>query len=507
MREDYDVAVIGGGINGCGIARDAAGRGLSVLLVEQSDLAGATSSASSKLIHGGLRYLEHYAFRLVHESLTERNVLMNIAPHLITPLRLVLPHLYSMRPAWLIHCGLWLYDLLAGRRAQNSFPRSRKISLRGTSEGLPLQGMDAAVGFEYYDCWTDDARLVIANARDAARLGADVLTHTRCVQAAVKNRRWRLQLQNSSEVAIEVQAKCLINATGPWAAKFLQHVEEDKSSQKPRPGLRLVQGSHIVVPALYEGTHAYLLQNHDGRVIFAIPYEKNYTLIGTTDRDIQGDPKDARVSSEEVEYLQDIIHQYFGVVPHDVSYQFCGVRPLVDGLGGDAQKANRDYVLSLESVNHAPLLNVYGGKLTTYRKLAENAINRLVADGIFAKVKPAWSATRPLPGGDLPDGGVAVIAKRLTQTDARITPVHAERLAGAYGSMAAEIIPANHDDAAQWRCFGENLFAWEVDYLRQNEWAQEADDILWRRSKLGMHFSPQQRQELVGYMQRQAEHA
>lgn len=497
--EEYDLAIVGGGINGCGIARDAAGRGLSTLLVEQSDLASATSSASSKMIHGGLRYLEHYAFRLVRESLQEREILMNLAPHIVSPLRLVIPHVGRMRPTWMIRLGLSLYDYLAGS-TRRTLPRSRKISLKDSPLGAPLKGIDAAIGFEYYDCWVDDARLVILNARDAAQRGAEIRTRTRCVHAAAKDGWWHLQLTNTPS---EVRAKCLINATGPWAAAFLQQISVPKVS---RPSLRLVQGSHIIVPALYEGEHAYLLQNDDGRVIFAIPYEKKFTMIGTTDRDFHGDPKDAFVSDEETEYLQNAIERYFGVIPSEIISRFCGVRPLVAGEGLAAQKANRDYLIELESVCNAPLLNIYGGKLTTYRRLAENALNKIASTKIFPSMKSAWSATSPLPGGDLPETGISGIARTLTENNSRITPAHAERLARAYGSMATDI-PPPETVTNKWRNFGADLFSWEVDYLMREEWAVEADDVLWRRSSLGMCFSPQQREDLADYMQEKIAHA
>ena len=499
MREEYDVAIIGGGINGCGIARDAAGRGLSVLLAEQSDLAAATSSASSKLIHGGLRYLEHYAFRLVRESLCERAILLDIAPHIISPLRFVLPHVRNMRPEWMIHSGLFLYDCLAG--GVRRLPRSRKISLKNSPLGAPLAGIDAAVGFEYYDCHTDDARLVMLNARDAALQGADVCTRTRCVSAVAKNKRWHLQLKKQNDV-MEASAKCLINATGPWALHFLQQI--NAAPARPKALLRLVQGSHIIVPMLYEGDHAYLLQSDDGRIVFTLPYEKKFTLVGTTDRDFDGNPNDATVSDEEVEYLQNIVKHYFGDAPSEITRRFCGVRPLAAGNGVTAEKASRDYLLRLEFISGAPLLNIFGGKLTTYRKLAESAVDKLTT--VFPTMKPAWTASHPLPGGALPGGGMAAVVDSLIKADERITLPHAERLARAYGSVAT-ILPAFVDDDDKWQRFGNDLFAWEVDYLMQYEWAMEVDDILWRRSALGINFLPQQREQLAHYMRGATAHA
>ena len=499
MNEEYDLAIIGGGINGCGIARDAAGRGLSVLLVEQFDLAGATSSASSKLIHGGLRYLEHYAFRLVRESLHEREILLKIAPHIVSPLRFIFPHISRMRSPWMIRLGLLIYDHLARSGTSCSLPSSHKLPLKGTPLGIPLRGMAPVTGFEYYDCWTNDARLVVLNARDAALKGARILTRTQCISATVKDGQWHLRL-STKQGHNEVRARSLVNATGPWAETFLRQITDVPAMpENPRPSLRLVQGSHIVVPALYEGDHAYLLQNDDDRVVFALPYEKKFTLIGTTDCDFHGNPEEATVSDSEVEYLQDVIKRYFGSVPDKVIHRFCGVRPLVADSSTTAQKTNRDYLLKLEHIQKAPLLSIYGGKLTTYRKLAEKAMDQLAAANLFPSIKPAWSATAPLPGGELPENGMAGLIDELTAFDPRITPACAHRLAHTYGSLATSVLPATAD-REEWQCFGDDLYAWEVDYLIRNEWALEVDDILWRRSVLGIHFSSQQRERLAAYI-------
>ena len=488
MRETYDIVVIGGGINGCGIARDAAGRGLSVLLAEQNDLASGTSSASTKLIHGGLRYLERYAFRLVRESLKEREVLRRLAPHLVRPMRFILPHVATMRPTWLIRCGLFLYDHLA---AGTLLP-TQKIDLTTETTGIPLKKSPnkLTVGFEYSDCWADDARLVIVNAQDAARRGGLILPRTRCVTAIVKGAGWEITLQRGND-RFPIGARCLINATGPWANQFLQKIEHPV-----RQPLRLVQGSHLVSKKLYDGEHAYLLQNDDGRVVFTVPYENDWTLIGTTDRDYNGDPAAASVSAEEQDYLQNTVRRFFGETAQ-VVHRFCGVRALVDDGNVIAQKANRDYLLDLDTHRDAPILNIYGGKLTTYRRLAEAAMQKLCGKGkVFADAPSGdWSATSPLPGGDLPTNGVLGLASALTTADSRLTPTHAIRLARAYGTIAASLPPPG-----DWHCLGADLYDWEVGYLMQKEWAETAADVLWRRSTLGLRFDATATARLEQYM-------
>lgn len=498
----FDVAVVGGGINGCGIARDAAGRGLSVALIEQDDLASGTSSASTKMIHGGLRYLEHYAFRLVRESLLEREALMRIAPHITRPLRIILPHVAAMRPAWLIRCGLCLYDNLAFG-ARRTLPKSEKLSLRNTAAGAPLRGTGAtsSIAFAYSDCWVEDARLVILNAIDAAQHGATILPRTRCAAATADGNSWRLTLQSRGGDESEIRARCLVNAAGPWAGIFL------KTIAQPAPmNLRLVQGSHIIARKLYDGEQAYLLQNRDGRVIFVVPYQQRWTLVGTTDRDFVGDPARATVSDAEVDYLRQALRFFFGdaAATGDVAHRFCGVRPLAaSSAGGAAHRASRDYAIRWQS-QPAPLLNIFGGKLTTYRKLAESAVDILcggggkTGSGIFARA-PRWSATAPLPGGDIAADGVAPIAATIARQHRRLSAATAQRLARAYGSIAPTLV-AKDGDEKQWRRFGADLYAWEVDYLMRREWAARADDVLWRRGEFGLAMTADEAAALDDYM-------
>ena len=362
----YDIAIIGGGVNGCGIARDAAGRGLKVLLVEKSDLASGTSSASTKLVHGGLRYLEHYEFKLVRDALAEREVLLSMAPHIIWPLRFVLPHHKALRPAWLIRMGLFLYDHLGGRKI---LPASRSIRLKDVPAGAPLQDTFTNA-FEYSDCWVDDARLVVLNAMDAKARGADIRTRTEAVTARGENGKWIIDLENKTTGKRErVTANVLINAAGPWVDDVLHR----KAGKNGKPRIRLVKGSHIVVPKLFDHDRAYIFQNDDKRIVFAIPYETDYTLIGTTDVDYQGDPGNVKIDAEEIEYLCKLASSYFkqGISPQSVVWTYSGVRPLMDDGATAAQEATRDYVLELDDTLGAPLLNIFGGKITTYRRLAE----------------------------------------------------------------------------------------------------------------------------------------
>lgn len=517
VKTDYDLAVVGGGINGCGIARDAAGRGLSVLLVEQGDLAGGTSSASTKLIHGGLRYLEHFAFRLVRESLAERETLMRIAPHVVRPMRFVLPHAAGMRPAWLVRCGLFLYDRMAGGRRAALPPCRRIHPARGgerDAPGLP----EAKGGFEYSDCWADDFRLVALNAMCAARRGARIMTRTRCAKIQAREGGWSLTLEKRANdekgdgdfppvyggEKWEASAKFIVNAAGPWAGRFFDAADE------PEPeNFRLVQGSHIVLPRFFEGERAYILQNPDRRMIFAIPYCDDFVLVGTTEQDFQGDPAGARASGEEVRYLLDAVQRFFGFSfgPGDVKRSFCGVRALRAPMSGEARKASRDYDLELRCVSQKSfMISALGGKLTTYRRLAEAVLNKLRRHAGLQISPDSWTGSKPLPGGDLPSGGAQDMAARLRAAHPDMGGAHALRIARAYGSCARAFLPGGEDCDARpgepplGEDFGAGLRAAEVDYLMREEWARTAEDVLWRRSQIGMFFDAGQTARLRAYM-------
>jgi glycerol-3-phosphate dehydrogenase len=488
MTRLFDLAVIGGGINGVGIARDAAGRGLSVLLLEQGDLAGATSSVSTKLIHGGLRYLEHYAFRLVHESLAEREVLWRAAPHIVGPLRFVLPHHPGLRPRWMIRAGLFLYDHLGGRKI---LPPTRMLDLRRDPAGVPLRPAFTS-GFEYSDCWVDDARLVVLNARDAAEHGADIRTRTRCVAARTADGIWRLALEDGGLA----WARVLVNAGGPFVSRILSSVI---GHQAVTP-IRLVKGSHIVVPRLYAHDRCYIFQNSDGRVCFAIPYHDDFTLIGTTDEDYAGDPAAVTPSAEEERYLCAAVSEYFRdpVDPATIVWRYAGVRPLRDDGATSAQEATRDYVLELQdTLGEAPVLSVFGGKLTTYRRLAEAAMAKLAP--FFPGMRGAWTSGSPLPGGDFPYDGVATIRADLQRRYPFLPEHTARRLVRAYGTQAGEMLG---DAADLGRVLGADLSEREVDWLMRCEWARTADDVLWRRSKLGLRFNKAETETLADYLAR-----
>jgi glycerol-3-phosphate dehydrogenase len=485
MREDYDIAIIGGGINGAGIARDAAGRGWRVLLAEQSDLGGATSASSTKLVHGGLRYLEHYEFRLVREALQEREVLWGIAPHIVWPLRFVLPHRPGLRPAWLLRLGLFLYDHLGGRKLLPG------TSVRRLDDGILKPQFSK--GFEYSDCWVEDSRLVALNARDAAQRGADIRPRTRAVEARRDRGMWSLTLRDAQGETAIARAHALVNAAGPWVAEVLGQVVHSNSSER----VRLVQGSHIVVPRHYDGPHCYIFQNADQRIFFAIPYERDFTLIGTTDRDYHGDPAKVAISAEEIDYLCRGASEYFRkpVTPDMVAWTYSGVRPLYDDGASAAQEATRDYVLTLDAPEGQPaLLNVFGGKITTYRRLAEAALARL---GPYlppaAGLKPGWTGNEPLPGGDFPVDGAAHLISILRETRPWLPEALAARLVRAYGTDAAEILEGAQALAELGADYGGGLYEAELAYLVRHEWARTGDDALWRRSKLGLRLSADQR--------------
>lgn len=482
--DTVDLLVVGGGINGAGLARDAAGRGLSVALVEQADLANATSSASTKLIHGGLRYLEYYEFRLVREALIEREVLLRNAPHIISPLTFVLPHEDALRPAWMIRLGLFLYDHLGGRRR---LPASRGLDLRRDAAGRPLRP-SMTKGFSYADCWVDDARLVVLNALDASERGARIHTRARCTAAKRSGPLWEATIddQRSGE-RHAIRARVLVNATGPWVAEFIERA----LGLEPRQKLRLVKGSHIVVPRLFEGPQAYILQNTDRRIVFAIPYERDFTLVGTTDVSYDGDPAAASISPAEVDYLCRVINGHFikQIAPSDVVWTYAGVRPLYDDASASASAVTRDYVVELDEADGvAPLLSVFGGKITTYRKLAEHALAKLKPH--FARMGAPWTHAAPLPGGDLPDADVAAFASNLRQRWPWLPGDLADRYARAYGTRVHRILDGVNGTNDLGIHFGAGLYGREVDYLVDHEWAMTTADVLWRRSKLGLHAAP-----------------
>jgi len=494
QHEALDVIVVGGGINGCGIARDLAGRGLSVLLAERDDLAAHTSSCSTKLIHGGLRYLEHREFALVRKSLQEREVLLRSAPHLMGAQRFIMPwHEGVGRPAWMIRMGLFLYDHLARREW---LPGSTGVGLVGNELGLPLQTRFER-GFSYYDGWADDARLVVACALDAHERGAQVLTRSPVTSARRANGLWHVQLQ-TPQGPRHCRAHALVNAAGPWAAGFLR----EGLQMRPHHDLRLVRGSHIVVPARFTHDAAYLFQNEDGRIIFAIPYREHFTLIGTTDVEVS-EPGAAQISAEEVDYLCAQASRYFRepVRPEDVCWTYAGVRPLLDDVhAGSAQTASRDYLLEFDD-DAAPLMTVWGGKLTTFRKLAEEACDRLVRR--LRRVAPAWTARALLPGGELgdfivtsgrPDADFERFVSALTNRHAALPPALLRRLARAYGGRVERVLEDLGAEVAP------GVFEGELRHLVHSEWAQTAEDVLWRRSKLGLVLDAAQQRAVADWL-------
>ncbi len=486
---DYDLVIIGGGVNGCGIARDAAGRGCSVFLCEKDDLGSGTSSASTKLIHGGLRYLEHYEFRLVREALMEREVLWGIAPHIIRPMRFVLPHHQQLRPAWMLRFGLFLYDHLGGRKR---LPPTRTVNLQSDPAGTPLKP-EFSKGFAYSDCWVEDSRLVVLNARDAAERGATIAPRTACVAAERVEGAWRITLHdNTTGGRRTIRARALINAAGPWIAQVAETVIH---SNVPAP-VRLVKGSHIVVPKLYDGVFSYIFQNADGRIFFLIPYERDFTLVGTTDQDFSGDPADVRASESEIAYLCAATSHYLRrpVTPDMVVWTYSGVRPLYDDGSATPQQATRDYVLKLDApAGAAALLSIFGGKITTYRRLAEAALTMLLPSLPSVRgLTAGWTGRTPLPGGDFPVDGleqqVALAAERY--------PFLAEktlrRLLRAYGTRIERLIGQANGIDDLGRVLGADLTEAELRYLVDEEWARTAADVVWRRSKLGLVLSPEQ---------------
>ncbi|KIZ46934.1 MULTISPECIES: glycerol-3-phosphate dehydrogenase [Rhodopseudomonas] len=485
MEQVFDLAIIGGGINGCGIARDAAGRGNSVFLCEMNDLASGTSSWSTKLIHGGLRYLEYFEFRLVREALIERERLWAIAPHIIRPLRFVLPHHAGLRPAWRLRLGLLLYDHIGGRKL---LPPTRAVDLAHEDVGKPLSPGRFSRGFEYSDCFVDDARLVVLTARDAAARGAEIRTRTRAVEIRQVDGIWHVTLADTaSGERRTIQARALVNAAGPWVETVLSRGAGVDAKAK----VRLVQGSHIVVPRLYDHDRAYMFQNADGRIVFVIPYQDDFTLIGTTDRDYEGDPSQVTASAEEISYLCESVSAYLArpVTPADVVWTFSGVRPLYDDGASEAKAATREYVFELDTPGGAPLLSIFGGKITTYRRLAEEALEKLSPYLHGTKAGEGWTAQAPLPGGDFPVSGVPALITDLLRRYPFLTPAHAGRLAHAYGTLAQTMLGDATQMADLGRDFGATLTESEVRYLMAQEWACSADDIVWRRSKLGLRLT------------------
>ncbi|KZM52186.1 glycerol-3-phosphate dehydrogenase [Labrenzia sp. OB1] len=494
MAADYDLLIIGGGINGTGIARDAVGRGASVMLVEMGDLAGATSSASTKLIHGGLRYLEYYEFGLVRKALKEREVLLRALPHIAWPLRFILPHHRDLRPAWLLRLGLFLYDHLGGREL---LPATKTVQL---DSGIYSRGLKPLFkkGFEYSDCWVDDARLVVLNALDASDRGAKVLTRTKCIAAHREGDLWKVVLKDlATGEETTVSARVLVNAAGPWVAEMLQGIAGARSESR----VRLVKGSHIIVPSRFDHDRCFIFQNGDGRIVFAIPYEEKFTLIGTTDIDYHGDLGSVRITDDEIDYLCKAASEYLDtpVSPDEVVHTYSGVRPLYDDGAKDAKAATRDYVLELEGgETEPPVLSVFGGKITTYRKLAEEALKKLEAYLPFKR--GVWTAYAPLPGGDFKVDGFDEEVARLGRDFAFLDTAFATRLIRLYGTDARLFLMEATSLEDLGCCFGSNLYEAEVKWLIDREWARTADDVLWRRTKLGLVLSAEERGELDGFI-------
>jgi glycerol-3-phosphate dehydrogenase len=492
----YDLAIAGGGINGTGIARDAAGRGLKVLLVEKDDLASHTSSSSTKLIHGGLRYLEYYEFRLVAEALAEREILLRAAPHIIAPLQFVLPHEPHLRPAWMIRAGLFLYDHLGGRK---TLPSSSGVHLGRAKWGAGLKAKFDK-GFVYSDAKVDDARLVVINALAAKEQGAEIRTRTRLIGARRDRGLWRITLADTAGATAEVRARGLVNAAGPWVKQLLDEV----SAAPTNAAVRHVKGSHIVVPRVHAEDHAYILQNSDNRIVFVIPYEGDFSLIGTTDIPV-GDFEAPAISREEIDYLCEIANAYLArpIGAQDVVWTYSGVRPLYDDGTVDPSAVTRDYVLKLDVGDdlRAPLLSVFGGKITTYRRLAESALFELKP--FFPQMKGEWTRAEPLPGGDMPRGGPPVFERDLAGRYPALPAVLRAALVRRHGTRTPRILAEAKTAGDLGTFFGHTLYAAEIDYLVAHEWARSADDVLWRRTKCGLHLTLDQRNAVAAYLREQ----
>ncbi len=498
MSAPFDILIIGGGINGTGIARDAAGRGLKVVLCERDDLAAHTSSASTKLIHGGLRYLEHLEFRLVREALAEREVLLRNAPHIVRPLRFVLPHHKGLRPAVLLRLGLFLYDYLGRRR---TLPGSRKIDLRVPPHRDVLR-FELTFGFEYADCWVDDARLVVLTALDAKERGATILTRTTVQSARRIDGLWAVRTTSRDGTEQTLVSRTVVNAGGPWVGQVFESLDTGHRRIVPR----LVKGSHIVTRRLFGGEHAYIFQNTDKRVVFAIPYEDAFTLIGTTDVPFDADLGAVGVSQNEVSYLCNAVGDYMNVPirPDDIVWRFAGVRPLFDDQRRDASTVTRDYVLDFDrGAGHDPLLlSVVGGKLTTHRVLAEQAVDKLAAD--LPRVGPAWTRHAPLPGGDLGGANFATYAKKAADRYPWLSSLGRQGLLRRHGSRLDRLLDGAHGVGGLGHDFGGGLYEAEVRYLIDHEWALTVEDILWRRTKCGLHMTPEQRDHFTEWIGRRA---
>ena len=493
-----DVFVIGGGINGAGIARDAAGRGLSVVLCEKDDLAEGTSSRSGKLVHGGLRYLEYYDFRLVREALIEREVLLRNAPHIIWPMRFVLPHSPDDRPAWLVRLGLFLYDHLGGRK---KLPGTRTLNLLRDPEGAAIKKQYKR-GFEYSDCWVDDARLVILNAVDAAEHGATVLTRSACTSARRQGDNWHVTTRDGlTGKTRDFTARLVINAAGPWVADVLRSVTGSNSSRN----VRLVKGSHIIVKKFWKGENAYLVQNHDKRVIFINPYENGYALIGTTDIAHEGDADNVEAEISEVQYLLDAVNRYFKeeLTQSDVVTSFSGVRSLFDDGQGNPSAVTRDYVFDLDDTDDVPLLNIFGGKITTFRELSEHALQRIKK--YFPDMGADWTEHAPLPGGDMQDADFELFCNTIKRRYPWMSRELREHYTRLYGSRISELVGDATSVEALGQHFGANLYEAEALYLIKHEWARTAEDILWRRTKHRLHLNSIQQQTFTQWLQTQAE--
>lgn len=485
-----DLAVIGGGINGAGIARDAAGRGLSVALFEKDDLAQGTSSRSGKLIHGGLRYLEYYEFRLVREALIEREVLLRAAPHIVWPMRFVLPHSPEQRPAWLVRLGLFLYDHLGGRKM---LPGCRRLDLRRDPEGRAIKpGYSTA--FEYSDCWVDDARLVVLNAVDARQRGAKVLTRTAVTSARRVGGMWSIEARRADGSKLRAKAKGLVNAAGPWVEDVILRV----AGQNTRRKVRLVKGSHIIVPKFWEGPQAYLLQNHDKRVIFVNPYEDDLCLIGTTDIPYEGRAEDVAIDEEEIDYLLQAVNRYARVplARDSIVASFSGVRPLYDDNSANPSAVTRDYVFDLEG--EPPLLSVFGGKITTYRKLAEHALIKLKPH--FPAMGGSWTAGSALPGGDMPESDFDGFLLKFRRRHSWMPESLSYHYARLYGASAEELVADAVSAAGLGRHFGGDLYEREISYLQEREWAMTAADVLDRRTKHGLHLNKAERAKVEAFV-------
>jgi glycerol-3-phosphate dehydrogenase len=486
----YDLLIIGGGINGAGIARDAAGRGLKVLLCEKDDLASHTSSASTKLIHGGLRYLEYYDFVLVRKALLEREVLLQMAPHIIWPMRFILPHTKGLRPAWLLRLGLFLYDHIGGRKL---LPATKTLRRSSTHKLDALQD-NLSLAFEYSDCWVDDARLVVLNAVDAAQRGATIHTQTECINLARSNTHWDADLRKADGTVEQIQCKAVVNAAGPWVETMASRANKALGDKAK---VRLVKGSHIIINQHFEGEDSFFFQNADRRIIFAIPYENNnFTLIGTTDLAFEGDKENVHISDDEIQYLCDAANEYFkkSIQPTDVVATYSGVRPLYDDKADNASAVTRDYILSYDNEDGAPILSIFGGKITTYRKLAEDCIT--ILSNNFENINSSWTGTIPLPGGDIKNAHFDMFFEELRKMYPWLKVKVLHRLSRCYGTKVHQILGGKKSIDTLGTHYGHGLYHSEIEYLLNHEFATSTDDILFRRTKLGLYFTDEEKQTL-----------